>query len=238
MAHQLNKPNLKELENILNLRFRDKDILLTALRHRSCLNEVKNKNLISNERLEFLGDAVLELVVTDFLYNRYQDRPEGDLTHLRASLVCTTSLAKQSRRLHLGNFLLLSKGEKLQGGNNNENILADLFEAIIGAIYLDQGYQKAAEFIKKHLLTNLPNRINLPQVKDAKSYFQEIAQKKYKVTPHYATLEEKGEEGKDKFTVGLYLEKKLIAIAKGRNKKEATEKAAQKALEKIKALPH
>ncbi len=235
MAHQLNKPNLRELENILNINFKNKELLLTALRHRSYLNEVKNKNLISNERLEFLGDAVLELVVTDFLYHRYQDRPEGDLTHLRASLVCTSSLAKLSRRLHLGKFLLLSKGEKLQGGNNNENILADLFEAIIGAIYLDQGYQKAAEFIKKHLLTNLPNRINLQEVKDAKSYFQEIAQKKYKVTPRYDVLEEKEKEGEDKFTVGLYLDKKLITTAQGKNKKEATEKAAQKALEKIKA---
>ncbi len=230
MAHRIVQPDLNQLEKILGVKFKNKDTLLTALRHRSYLNETKNKQLSSNERLEFLGDAVLELVVTDYLYRRYQNRPEGDLTHFRASLVCTTNLAKASRRLNLGHFLLLSKGERLQGGADNENILADLFEAIIGAIYLDQGLESASHFIKQNLLSHLPKNINLREVKDAKSYFQEIAQKKYKITPRYVVLKEKETEGEDKFTVGLYLEDKLITTAQGRNKKQATEKAAAKAL--------
>ncbi len=227
------KVDLSKLEQVLAITFKDKQLLLTALRHRSYINEYKNRHLASNERLEFLGDAVLEFVTTDFLYKAYQNYPEGDLTNIRAAIVCTQNLAQANRQLKLNQFFLLGKGEKSQGGNNNDNLLADLFEAVIGAIYLDRGLTVTAEFIRKNLLSNLPKKINLDQVKGPKSLLQEKSQRRYKFTPEYKILTESQVGPNHHFEVGVYIGNKLLAKGSGPSKKTAQEKAAQKGLEII-----
>src|SRR5690606_29239619 len=168
--------DLSDLEKILNVTFTNKDILRTALVHRSYLNENPKFDLPSNERLEFLGDAVLELIVSDHLYCTYQDSAEGELTNFRSSLVNTTSLAESSLKLGVGEFLYLSKGEEGSGGRKNQYILANTFEALLGAIYLDQGIDAASAFVHTHLIIKLPAIIEKQLYKDAKSSLQELSQ--------------------------------------------------------------
>lgn len=223
--------NLKKLEDILNISFNDKDILKSALVHRSYLNEHKNFPLDHNERLEFLGDAVLELVVTDYLYHNYKD-PEGVLTNWRSSLVNSTSLAKMSEKLKIYDYLYLSKGESKDSNKKAKNyILANTFESIIGAIYLDQGYKAAEKFITKNLIINLKKIIKEKTYIDSKSFFQEKSQELLNITPYYKVISESGPDHNKKFIVGIYIEKKLIAKGKGYSKQEAQTDAATKAIE-------
>ncbi len=219
------------LENKLNLNFKKKDLLFQAFTHRSYLNENPDFNLNHNERLEFLGDAVLELVITNYLYLKYSDVSEGMLTNWRASLVNTEILAKIAYKLKFHDFLLVSKGEKREMHKAKTSILADVFESFIGALYLDQGYDSCKSFIEQYLVIELSEIIKKGLYRDAKSMFQEKAQEKTGITPEYKVIKEIGPDHKKIFTLGVFLEKKLIAEGEGLSKQKAEEEAAKKALE-------
>ncbi len=227
------QPNLNKLQSLLKVKFKNPKLLLTAVTHKSYTNE--DKTATDNERLEFLGDAVLEFIVSDFLYKNFKNQPEGNLTALRAKIVCTTSLSQLAKRLNLGSFLRLSKGEAKSGGRQNTNILADLIEAIIGAIYLDQGLSAAYDFVYYHLLSSYQKLPDLNQIKSAKTRLQEIIQERHKLTPTYKVIKEKpDQDAPDHFIVGVYLNDQLLGVGQGKNKKTAQEQAAQAALAKLK----
>lgn len=215
----------------LGLSFTNLDLLNEALTHRSYINEHKDAGN-HNERLEFLGDAVLELAVTNFLFHRFPENPEGDLTAYRASLVNTYSLADSAKAIGLNDMLLLSKGEARDTGRARDIILANAFEAILGAVYLDQGYDAAEAFIAKHLYPKMDAVLEQRAWQDAKSRFQELAQDKRGVTPTYKTLREEGPDHEKKFTVGIFIGEEMIAEGHGPAKQEAEQKAAQAALQK------
>lgn len=221
------------LEQKLNIEFKNKDLLTQAFIHRSYLNEVSDIKLGHNERMEFLGDAVLELVVTEDLYQNYPKKPEGELTSWRAALVNSKILARIAKEIGFNDFLLLSKGENKELGKARQYILANTMESFIGALYLDQGYIECQKFIKKYIITELPNIIKKGLYRDAKSSFQEIAQEKQGTTPTYRVLKERGPDHAKHFLIGVYLEKKLIAEGEGYSKQEAEEVAAKNALEII-----
>ncbi len=225
--------NLSNLEKILKIKFNNKDLLEQALVHRSYLNENPKFHLKDNERLEFLGDAVLELVVTDYLYANYSNS-EGELTNWRAALVNAKMLAKVADQLGVNKYLLLSRGEAKDTGRARQYILANASEALIGAIYLDQGYEKSREFIEREILKELPEIIKEKLYQDPKSQFQEEAQDRVGVTPTYSVIKEWGPDHDKQFIVGVYLEKELIAEGQGSSKQEAQEKAARVALSKKK----
>lgn len=218
-------------EKKLSLKFKNKDLLTQAFIHRSYLNENPDFHLSHNERLEFLGDAVLELVVTEYLYQEYPLKSEGVLTNLRAALVNSKMLSKISQDLGFNEFLLLSKGESKELGKARKYILANTFEAVIGALYLDGGYRPCRDFIKKNLIKELPVIIEKRLYKDAKSHFQEEAQERAGITPSYKVLEEWGPDHAKQFIVGVYLEDELVAKGEGSSKQEAEEEAAQNALD-------
>jgi ribonuclease-3 len=219
------------LEKKLNLKFKNRDFLIQAFCHRSYLNENPDFYLPHNERLEFLGDAVLELVVTEYLYQKYPKKSEGELTNWRAALVNAKMLSNLAQELGFNDFLLLSKGEEKEVGKARLYILANAFEAFIGAIYLDQGYVACQEFIKKYLLKKLPEIIKKGLFKDAKSRFQEEAQERVKITPTYKVLDEWGPDHAKHFIVGVFLGEELVAKGEGSSKQEAEEEAAREALE-------
>jgi len=224
--------DFEKLESVIGAHFKDRNILREACTHRSYLNENKSCDWNHNERLEFLGDAVLELAVTDYLFKKYTDKNEGDLTSFRAALVNTTSLSESGSNIGINDFLLLSKGEAKDTGKARQYILANAIEAIIGAIYLDNGYDGARDFIAKILFPKLDEIIEKGLWKDAKSLFQEIAQEKANFTPAYKVLKEEGPDHDKEFTVGVFLADDLIAEGIGKSKQEAEQNAAQKALEK------
>jgi ribonuclease III len=218
------------LEKKLGLKFKNKDLLKQAFTHRSYLNENPDFKLDHNERLEFLGDAVMELIVTEHLFKDYPEKAEGDLTNWRAALVNAKMLTSVAEELGFNDFLLLSKGESKELGKARAYILANAFEAFLGALYLDSGYEPCDGFIKKNLLKRLAEIIKEGSYKDAKSKFQEQAQEKVSVTPNYKVLKESGPDHDKKFVVGVYLQEQLIAEGKGSSKREAEEAAAQEAL--------
>lgn len=215
----------------LGVSFKNLDLLIEALTHRSYLNEHRTAPGSHNERLEFLGDAVLELVVTHFLFERFPHKPEGDLTAYRAALVNTYSLAETADALGVNDMLLLSKGEKRDMGRARQIILANAFEAILGAIYLDQGYASAEAFVARTLTPKIDTVIKNRTWQDAKSHFQEVAQEKESVTPTYRTLQESGPDHDKQFTVGVFLGDREVARGDGKSKQEAEQAAAQAALE-------
>lgn len=221
---------MKELKKQLGVTFKDKQLLKNALVHRSYLNEHPEFELPSNERLEFLGDAVLELIVSHHLYQHYPNLTEGELTAFRSALVRTESLAAEAERLKLGDYLFLSKGEEAGGGRNNSYLLADTFEAIVGAVYLDQEIKIARDFVEKELLYKTEDILR-SGLKDPKSLFQEIAQEKYSITPNYRTLAEWGPDHDKHFCVGVFLDKRKVAEGKGKSKQTAEEAAAKEALQ-------
>lgn len=216
----------------LNLRFNDPKILEQAFYHRSYLNEV-NLPIESNERMEFLGDSVLALVISYYLFSSRKGDNEGELTNLRAYVVKTKSLAKAGRALNLGSYLHLSKGEELGGGRENPQLLANTYEALLGAIYLDQGLKVVEKVIEKTLLSLFEKELKLGPPKDAKSHLQEIVQEKLKVSPRYKILETKGPDHAKKFTVEVYLNGKPWGRGSGGSKQIAEEQAAHEALEKL-----
>ena len=225
------KNNLSSLEKTIGISFINTDILQQALVHRSYLNENPDFPLKDNERLEFLGDAVLEMVVTEYLYSNYPN-PEGELTSWRAALVNAKMLAKVAEHLKMNDYLMLSRGEAKDNGRARQYILANAMEALIGAIYLDQGYEKTDQFIAKEILKELPQIIKEKLYQDPKSRFQEQAQDRVGVTPVYEVTKEWGPDHDKNFIVGVYLEKELIAEGQGVSKQEAQEKAAGAALNK------
>ncbi len=222
--------DFSQLERKLNFQFKNKDLLTEAFIHRSYINENPKVNLSHNERLEFLGDAVLELVVTEYLYNNYKN-PEGELTSWRAALVNAQTLSQMAKDLGLNDYLLLSQGEARDVGKARQYILANAFEALVGAIYLDLGYGEAKDFIKSHLLKKLPEIIEKKLYNDPKSRFQEEAQEKVRITPIYKVLKEWGPDHARHFIIGVYLGQELVAEGEGSSKQLAEEDAAAKALE-------
>lgn len=224
--------NFENLAKHIGVSFKDISLLRTACTHRSYLNENRNEKMEHNERLEFLGDAVLELVVTSFLFNKYPNKAEGALTSFRSAIVNTVSLTKVAEHIGLNDYILLSKGETKDTGRARSIILANTVEAIIGAIYLDCGYDMAADFIGEQIL----NLIDIEEIVankawiDAKSRFQEKAQEKVGITPSYKTLKEIGPDHDKKFTLGVFLGDVQIATGAGASKQEAEQQAAEKAL--------
>jgi len=223
--------DFSQLEKKLGLKFKNKELLEQAFTHRSYLNENPGAKKEHNERLEFLGDAVIELIITEALYNNYPDKSEGDMTNWRASLVNAKMLSEIAEDLGFNGFLLLSKGESKELGKARAYILANAFEAFLGAMYLDLGYKACDEFLKKHLLPKLPSIIKEGSYKDAKSKFQEEAQDRIGVTPSYKVLKESGPDHNKKFIIGVYLDDELVAEGQGSSKREAEEQAAELALE-------
>ncbi len=210
------------------INFNNKKLLETALTHKSCLNE--NPKLVeSNERLEFLGDAILEFVITETLYKSFPDKQEGYLTSLRANLVNTQNLAEIAKKLNIGNLIHLSKGEEDGGGRENPSLLADTVEAIIGALYLDQGLTKVEEFIKENLVTEIPEKTTKP-LKDPKSRFQEYIQAKGLPAPKYKVLKETGPDHDRDFVVQVEVQGRIYGEGKGKSKSQAEQKAAREAL--------
>lgn len=227
----LETPDLSPLEERLGHTFRDRSLLLQALTHRSYLNEHSDFPLSHNERLEFLGDAVLELIVTEHLYKNFAN-PEGDLTNWRAALVNAKTLATISRDLAFEEYLLLSRGEARDKDTKARMyILANAIEAIIGAIYLDAGTKAAEAFIHHHILSHLPKILELELYVDAKSKFQETAQELLGVTPSYKVLEEQGPDHQKEFTVGIFLDREMVAVGQGSSKQEAQLAAAEAGLD-------
>lgn len=218
------------LENFLSIKFDNKDLLIQAFCHRSYLNEHPEFKLPHQERLEFLGDAVLELIVTEYLFTNYPNSPEGDLTKFRAALVNSKILSEIARKLSFENFLLLSRGEEKERGKGRQYILANTFEAFLGALYLDKGFKACRDFILKHLIIYLDEIIEKKLYKDAKSRFQEEAQERLKITPTYRVLKETGPNHAKHFVVGVFLNEELVATGEGYSKQEAEEAAAERAL--------
>lgn len=212
--------------------FQNEALLVMALTHRSALNEQNGSADESNERLEFLGDAVLELITTKFLFEKFPKQPEGTLTAYRSALVKTTTLAQAATRLGLGNALFMSRGEEATGGRTNESLLADTMEAVIGALYLDQGIEIVDAFLKKELFTEIDAILENKLYKDSKSHLQEVVQSLGFETPIYEVTTEKGPDHDKEFTVQVLVNGKSVAVGTGSSKQRAQQDAAQKALKK------
>ncbi len=230
----MKKNKFKELQINLNYDFEDEKILKTALTHSSYVNENKLKAIDSNERLEFLGDAILGLVVSEYLYHKYPLYPEGKLTKLRAKIVCEQSLAYVAKKFEIGGYLLLGKGEEATGGRSRESILADTMEAIIGAVYLDSNY----DHVKRVMLDKFSKDVEKAASEgilfmDYKTDLQEKIQKNGNSKIEYIVSREEGPDHGKIFYIDVYVEDKKLGTGKGRNKKEAEQHAAQDALERL-----
>ena len=219
--------DLKKFQELIGYTFKNEQLLKQALTHSSYANEKHLKKLSDNERLEFLGDAVLEFVSSEYLYELEEDMSEGSMTKLRASLVCEQTLAQCARSLNLGNYLLLGKGEALNGGRERDSILSDALEAVIGAIYLDGGITNVKEFIRKHVLSDIENK---KLFYDSKTILQEMVQNEYKQQLHYKLLAEEGPEHQKCFTVQVYIDDKPLKTGTGKTKKAAEQEAAYKTI--------
>lgn len=216
-------------------KYKNKQLLVTALTHRSALNEKENSGTTateSNERLEFLGDAVLELATTEFLFHKFPREPEGKLTAYRSALVKTTTLAKVATELKLGTKMYMSKGEEAGGGRTNEGLLANTTEAMIGALYLDQGYERVKKFLEEYLFVKFDEIRRNKLYKDAKSLFQEVVQADDFPTPSYKVVKEEGPDHNKHFTVQVLVGEKVYGEGEGKSKQLAEQKAAEFALNK------
>lgn len=224
--------NWEQLKKIFNFTWKNEELLKESLTHSSYLNEHRYEEKHHNERLEFLGDAVLELASSIYLYKQFPSEPEGFLTNLRAALVNTDSLTMFSKALGINKYLRLSKGEGKNIVSSSSAILADALEAIIGAIYLDQGFDIANDFIVKNIMSHYQEILDQNSYRDSKSLFQEMAQECFKKTPKYRTLSSSGPDHNKIFKVGLYLEEEKISEGSGKSKQEAEEDAAKSGLAK------
>lgn len=223
--------NFNKFEEKAGLNFKDKSLLKQAFTHRSYINENRALGLGHNERLEFLGDAVLELVITDYLYTRMKDSSEGELTALRSALVNADTCSRVAQALGANDYLLLSKGEAKDTGRARQYILANTLEAVIGAIYIDQSYEAAKEFILTHIASLVEDILKEGAWIDAKSLFQEKAQEYIGATPSYKTLRESGPDHDKHFVVGVYVGRDKYGEGEGKSKQDAEQEAARKALE-------
>ncbi len=224
--------DFNELEKILKVEFNDLGLLKTALTHSSFANEKVNKGSRSYERLEFLGDSILSIVITEYLYVNYPDLPEGELTKVRASTVCEYTLAKCARGLELGEFLLLGKGERLSGGSDRESILADALEAIIGAIFLDQGFEGAKGFVLDLMVNFIEQFVSGEKLRDYKTILQELVQV-HDYSTFYEIVNEKGPSHDKMFTAHVIINKKVRGKGNGKTKKDAEQVAAKQAYDDI-----
>jgi len=226
---------IQDLETKINYKFKNPELLQLAVTHRSFLNENRNISSVKehNERIEFLGDAVLELVVTRYLYDTYPEYTEGELTSFRAAVVRTESLAESALKLGLGEFINMSRGEEATGGRNRPYILANTVESIIGAIYLDSNYESAARFIAQELIPKLPDIVSKRSDIDPKSKLQELAQEQHKFTPLYEVVSETGPDHDKIFTIRVMIADKEFGRGTGKSKQEGEQGAARMALEKF-----
>ena len=225
--------NFSELESIIGYTFNNKNHLRLALTHSSYANEKGMARTSYNERIEFLGDAVLELVSSDYLYRNYPDMMEGNMTKLRAKLVCEESLAASAREINLGTFLMLGKGEEVTGGRTRDSILSDAFESLIGAIYLDSGIEKAKDFINRFVLNDIENKTLFV---DSKTTLQEIVQSRFRQSVTYKVINESGPEHNKQFEIAAFIGDRQMASGIGRSKKSAAQNAAYKTMLMIKDL--
>ncbi len=225
----MKKNSYTEIESNLGITFSNKQTLRNALIHRSYINE-NRKEQSNNERLEFLGDAVLELIISEYIYSKYPDKPEGELTAIRSAIVRTESLAQESRLLDIGQYLLMSKGEEVSGGKDKEYLLANMYEAVLGAIYIDKGFEVCKQFVSRTLLKKVDKIVSQELFVDPKTKTQEIVQAKYKVTPTYETVKEHGPDHDKHFTVVLKIGEKKFSEGYGSSKQRAEEDAAKNAL--------
>lgn len=223
--------NMSELAEKIGITIKNQELLQEAMTHRSFLNENRDYKLDHNERLEFLGDAVLELVVTKFLFENYTN-PEGEMTAWRAALVNGEMLARVAGEIGVEPYLMMSKGETKDTGRARNYLLANSIESIIGAIYLDQGYDAASDFIARVILIHMDEVLEKKLYLDSKSYFQEKAQEHMSITPHYEVIEEAGPDHDRHFTVAVYLDKEKVGVGDGPSKQDAQRAAAQDGLEK------
>lgn len=229
MKPRVTKPNLNSLQEILGYKFLDLESLETALTHRSCLNQPHVKE--SYERMEFLGDAILEMLISVYLYRKYPDKMEGYLTAARSAIVRTEALSEVSKIYHFRDYIRMSKGEEATGGRDNASILEDVIESLIGAIYLDGGLEEAKNFFEKFIIPNAKDIMAVGKLKDAKSSLQEKVQALGLPSPAYQTVGEVGLDHNKTFEVAVFVDGKQLGTGMGRNKQEAEQKAAQKALE-------
>lgn len=225
--------NFSELESIIGYTFNNKNHLRLALTHSSYANEKGMARTSYNERIEFLGDAVLELVSSDYLYRNYPDMMEGNMTKLRAKLVCEEALAASAREINLGTFLMLGKGEEVTGGRTRDSILSDAFESLIGAIYLDSGIEKAKDFINRFVLNDIENKTLFV---DSKTTLQEIVQSRFRQSVTYKVINESGPEHNKQFEIAAFIGDRQMASGTGRSKKSAAQNAAYKTMLMIKDL--
>lgn len=224
--------SFEPFENKTGITFSDKKLLMQAFLHRSYLNEHREVKLNHNERLEFLGDAVLELVTTEYLFKKYPNKNEGDLTSYRAALVNTIMLSRVAKELMMDDYLLLSKGEARDIGRARQYILANTYEAFVGALYLDQGYETVRAFIGRTVLVHIDEVVEKKLWQDYKSHFQEMAQERESITPNYQTLKEEGPDHDRQFVIGVFLGDVCVAEGSGKSKQEAEQEAARHALVK------
>jgi len=222
--------DLTDLEECIGYAFTNKDLLIRALTHSSYANESNKEHGPNNERLEFLGDAVLETVISEYLYKNYPDMPEGELTGLRASVVCESVLVKKSVELSIGEYLFLGKGEERTGGRRRNSILADAFEAIAGAVFIDGGYARAKKFLIAHLSGEIVVKRGVYKIDDHKSYLQELIQKNDAANVRYQIVNESGPDHEKVFTARAVYRDRVIGEGTGRTKKEAEQCAARIAL--------
>lgn len=224
---------VQEFEKKFRIEFEDKSLIITALKHRSYLNVTNEERVASNERLEFLGDAVLDLVTTHYLYQKFPKRTEGQLSKLKSILVSKPVLAEIAQNLSLGKLLLLNRGEEKTGGRQRQSILADTMESIIGAIYLDKGLETAREFIHTNLLRNFKSIVQQELYRNYKSLLLEYAQSRVGKLPEYRLLKETGPDHDKEFLIGVYLNGELVGEGQGKSKKKAEQIAARVALKKL-----
>ncbi|MDO8644221.1 MAG: ribonuclease III [bacterium] len=229
----LDKKQIKALEKNIGCSFRDKELLTRAITHKSYANEAGFSFGCDNERLEFLGDAVLELTISQALMEKFPHLPEGDLSKMRAGIVNEKQLADMARSLNLGDFLLLGKGEEQTGGRNKNSLLADAYEAVLGAIYQDRGFKKAFELIHAHYESSLPEGPDSVFYQDYKTLLQEKVQSHFRQAPRYRLAREYGPDHDKTFEVNLFVQEKIYGVGTGKNKKEAEQEAARMALEQI-----
>ncbi len=227
------KMNFEQFQQTIGVTFKDKELMKQAFTHSSYVNEHRGKNYEDNERLEFLGDAVLELAVSQYLFRKFPNMTEGELTKLRASIVCEPSLVHFAENLNFNDLVLLGKGEEMTGGRTRPALLADAFEAFIGALYLDQGFQVAVTFLDKYVFPEIkPGAFS--HAMDYKSLLQEIVQQQKDGQIEYAIVEEKGPAHNREFVANVFIQEEVFGIGIGRTKKEAEQKAAKEALNKLK----
>ena len=221
------------IQKIVDVKFKDKNLLDRALIHRSYVNESSTVKVKDNERLEYLGDSVLGLIVNEYLFKRFEEYPEGDLAKIKSAVVSEPTLAKIGREIKLGNYLLMGKGEELSGGRDRSSILANSFEALIGAVYLDQGLKACRNFILSLLKKDIERIDRMTYLRDPKTTLQEYVQKKYKERPVYEVMEEKGPDHKKEFHVRLIINGTEVSKGVGSSKRKAEMVAAEHILKKI-----